>query len=697
MIFIALYLLLDLVPAGDVIVGSMRYRFYGDVLNLAVAGYLLSNYGKMFAQAIPVFFRQVVPMLYGLFVLLSAASIAVATNRTEGWVDVASYLSNFVTFVHLFALLYAMRNNIRFVAILATGILFCEVGTELYSFFTNLGTKGISVLANAMKWNTGNKNIFAAGIIVKLVFVLYACFRTKGWLKIFSYGTLFLSVVAIFVLSARASYLSLIAIVLLVGIGQILLYRRDFPTDKKPLYHSLALFGIFLTGFLIANSVLTKHSPNLVVGDKPIAEGTSYVEARLGSVVDFENQSTNIRFALWRTALEKAREHPLLGIGAGNYRVHSPYLMAEYFRYDDYTKYVHNDFVQIAAESGFPAAIAYLLLFVFAFVLTVKIWIGPAYSREQKFTAILLLGGIIGFFVDSVFNFPITKINMNIPFLLTLSLLLTNSLNAKPTSENEPKTSATAWGRYAYIVLLVLFLGAVYVDHQVFDSGKAQYVIRGDSGDMDYGNPQVALTYREADKLLSARFPSIGNNSQPIVLQKAKYLFAEKEYEKALGMMGKVREQSPYSLHFEVFSKRLHAALHHTDSALYYSNILLEKRPYNTDDYFVTMELAKFLKDSQNVRTAYELHRPYLADAEKGYTDYIAAMLQAGYDYTDHLAELDEGVARYPENELLKKIRAHFALVKDVIDGRRHIPPDQLPRIVLKRNEAGETEILITD
>jgi|GEM_PF-2401583 len=689
--FIALYMLLDVVPSGDVIVGAMRHRFYADVLNLAVAGYVLSNYGRLFARAVPAFFRQVVPVLYGVFVLLSALSISVAVNPTEGWVDVAAYFSNFVSFVHIFALLYGARENIRFVALLATAILFCEVGIELYSFFTNLGTKPVAQLAYAMKWHTGNKNIFSASIIVRLVFVIYACFRTKGFWRAFSYVTLFLSVVAVFVLSARASYLSLIAIVLLVGIGQLLLYRKELSVDRTPLYRSLALFGIFLAGFLITNPILTKHADptGQLADDEFVTDGKSYIGNRLGSITDFENRSTNIRFHLWISALEKAREHPLLGIGAGNYRVHSSYLMADIFRYDAHAKYTHNDFVQIATESGFPAGVAYLLIFAFALFHAVRIWAGPAYSREQQFVAILLLGGLIGFFVDSVFNFPLKRINMNVPFLITLSLILLNYLEVRPKSD--AAMPPAAWARYGYIALLAVFLGAAYVDYQVFESGKAQYVIRGDSGDMDYGNPKVSMTYEQVDKLLSGRFPSIGDNNQPIAMQKAKYLFAEKRYAEALSLMPELRARTPYSLHYEVFSKRLHAALGNLDSALHYSAFLLEKRPYNEDDYKVTMELAKYQKKPDAVRRAYALHAPYIPGGQ-GYSSFVAAMLQAGHDFTDDLATLDKGLEQYPENEDLQKVRAHFALLSDLKAGRIAMPA-RLPRIVLKNNEDGETRM----
>lgn len=117
--------------------------------------------------------------------------------------------------------------------------------------------------------------------------MLYACFRTHGFLRIFAYITLFISIIAIFFLGARASYLSLIAIVSLIGVGQLVLYRKELSADKRPLYQSLTLFGVFVAGFLISNIILTKYASEslpqvedeIVASDEP---SESYIEGRLG-------------------------------------------------------------------------------------------------------------------------------------------------------------------------------------------------------------------------------------------------------------------------------------------------------------------------------------------------------------------------------------------------------------------------------
>ena len=80
-----------------------------------------------------------------------------------------------------------------------------------------------------------------------------------------------------------------------------------------------------------------------------------------------EEANTHVRFLFWGVALEMLRARPLLGVGANNYAVHfaeARALFAE--RHPDsallglnenfLAVYAHNEYVQMAAELGAPAA-----------------------------------------------------------------------------------------------------------------------------------------------------------------------------------------------------------------------------------------------------------------------------------------------------------------------------------------------------
>ncbi|MCG2712357.1 MAG: O-antigen ligase family protein [Candidatus Omnitrophica bacterium] len=81
------------------------------------------------------------------------------------------------------------------------------------------------------------------------------------------------------------------------------------------------------------------------------------------SFFDFKNPQNSFsqRVYYWQSGLKMISEHPVAGIGAGNFRTVYPRFKNANA---NETIYTHNSYIQIWAESGF-AALAFFLLFVF--------------------------------------------------------------------------------------------------------------------------------------------------------------------------------------------------------------------------------------------------------------------------------------------------------------------------------------------
>ncbi len=94
------------------------------------------------------------------------------------------------------------------------------------------------------------------------------------------------------------------------------------------------------------------------------------IRERVMSTFDRKNATAVERVYMWSSGLEVFLDHPLVGVGPGNLRRVYP----EYRHPDDpwlehrrFT-HVHNDLIQIAAERGGPALLAWLWLWVVFFV-----------------------------------------------------------------------------------------------------------------------------------------------------------------------------------------------------------------------------------------------------------------------------------------------------------------------------------------
>lgn len=101
------------------------------------------------------------------------------------------------------------------------------------------------------------------------------------------------------------------------------------------------------------------------------------IRDRFTSISDYsEDASANARFNSWDAAISIALDHPLLGTGIRNSN-----LFSQNYGSDLAGRTIHNQYLQIAADSGIPAMIVYVLIVAFALL-------GLGAARKRCFKAI---------------------------------------------------------------------------------------------------------------------------------------------------------------------------------------------------------------------------------------------------------------------------------------------------------------------
>jgi len=132
------------------------------------------------------------------------------------------------------------------------------------------------------------------------------------------------------------------------------------------------------------------------------------IRERVMSTFDRKNVTAVERLYMWSSGLEVFLDHPLVGVGPGNLRRVYP----EYRHPDDpwlehrrFT-HVHNDVIQIAAERGGPALLAWLWLWVVFFVRAGAAHrrLAPA-DRETRALTAGSMAAISGFLVMGLFEY----------------------------------------------------------------------------------------------------------------------------------------------------------------------------------------------------------------------------------------------------------------------------------------------------
>lgn len=151
-----------------------------------------------------------------------------------------------------------------------------------------------------------------------------------------------------------------------------------------------------------------------VIAVSPIGLLIPSVRGRIFSIFNPNSWTLVERIRLWKTGLLMFRDHPILGVGNGNYLL----------RYNEYIKKypelnigrnkfsVHNSYIKVLSETGILGFIPYLLVHVFFIGELLSIYKNPKNSIT-KFLAIAYICSIASYLVQNISNnmFFIPQVN----------------------------------------------------------------------------------------------------------------------------------------------------------------------------------------------------------------------------------------------------------------------------------------------
>ncbi len=132
------------------------------------------------------------------------------------------------------------------------------------------------------------------------------------------------------------------------------------------------------------------------------------------------------RYVIWQAAFTMIHEHPFLGKGLGTFMDYFPQYVSGLGN-----QYAHNCYLQIWAESGIFALLAFII-FVFLFILKAI----KSFIKNNDFVVLGLTAGVIGFLVHSFFDTHLYSLQLAVLFWAMLGMLA--KLSSPQLSQNAP-------------------------------------------------------------------------------------------------------------------------------------------------------------------------------------------------------------------------------------------------------------------
>jgi len=185
-------------------------------------------------------------------------------------------------------------------------------------------------------------------------------------------------------------------------LGGWLIFRPVAPVSSNRRW----LIALVLSAVLIALFAAPAGPLNSVVAVSD--DGSTWLSEL------WSRSSGQTRSEDWQVGLEMFKDHPVLGVGLGNYKLEFIPYKADFLATPQGASYTqpiaraaqaHSEYVQILAELGVVGSIALFGLLAF---LLAGFWVRLRANRgdSERFDLLLLLGGVIVFCVHAAVSFP---------------------------------------------------------------------------------------------------------------------------------------------------------------------------------------------------------------------------------------------------------------------------------------------------
>jgi len=596
--FILLYLLVEFIPNLGSYDTMGPQWFYLAVVDIVCLSYLLYAHQE-FESAVKRLFSF--PFTYLLLAFLTWATISVtwAFNTTETWVCIARLLTTVVAFFNLFLLIDQKKDVLNVLAYLLAGILLLQSIQSLSFLFSQMGSMSFNEIVLGMRGNAGNKNIYAASLMIKIPFALYGIIQLAGIRKLFFLTSFTLGSLVIFLLNSRTTYLGLIAVMVLTVIYELIRFFRD--RNKEHWLKFIFLLLPLAVSYLIGQGLVNSSKYN--VGDENTEGVYGTVAERMGSIVSEKDGSRNQRLAFWQHAIDYTKAHPWLGAGYGNWKLESIEPSKEIFDELSVPLHAHNDYLEFFAELGIPGGLLYISLFITIALITIRT-IVQANNKETEPILVMAAIGLLAYAIDAFFNFPIERSINQIFFSMVSAVCLASYIPNRIAPEDTYQLPAGKQGNKTLLLtfsLLLIMLPVAYVTFQTYQSLIIQEKTRID---MDKENIELTPEY-----VVSAfpSMPNIGYSTLPIDGIKARYLGQNGKMEDAMKYVNRIQYTNPHLKYGEYLKALIYINSNRPDSAQKYAAEAFFHRPRVKNYYDLLIAASVQMKDTNTIKKAFNL------------------------------------------------------------------------------------------
>lgn len=429
-------------------------------------------------------------------------SLVAATNVSAGFTDVFRTLGGFLVLCLCLLVLPldpSWRRRLLEIAVIATLAAVTVAGWEIVPLVAAGSLSRRDLEMAFLDGMMSNVNLFAGYLLLLVPWCLCAAAEFRGAWRGVAAAAGCGAIVVLAVLQSRAAWLAAAAAV--VGGVIVILRQRQVlavpPGLRRALVACLAtlpLMAVVGGGLALTDTPVGRAIDRLVVS-RPHQAGAP---------------SDGGRSMVWGIAAEMIAEHPLTGVGAGNFtlRMHDYFGSGRLGDQLDFTNLSsdnwiqpHDDFLWVFSEKGLPGIVSFVAVFILALAAIRSTLAGSPATTDARL-AVASFAALLAHLVFSVFDFPLDRVSHQLVLAVHLAVIVLVKRATRPVAGEPvrlpgwlivpPVAAATALGGvYAW--------AALAQEHAVMDARRAHHA--GDWEGMRQAARRATTPWKTLDPL----------------------------------------------------------------------------------------------------------------------------------------------------------------------------------------------------
>lgn len=321
----------------------------------------------------------------------------------------------------------------------------------------------------------GQPNWLAAWVVALIpitwAFSLESTLKKKKFWIYFALSVLFFW--TLIFTKSRSGLLGFVVTFLIFWAGYFWFNRKEYKSRLKP-------FAVFITSLIVISLISgTEYTPSInSLISKSTSTPVTNTESQGPALEVGGTQSTVIRKIVWKGAVQIWLHYPIFGTGvetfAYSYYGFRPVEHNLTTEWDFIYNKAHNEFLNMAANSGTVGLLAYLILIGFSIYLFVQKFLAKNGDPELKIWNLALLAGFTSLSVTNFFGFSVVPTQLEFFLFPAFALALVTTDETKEKSEKiDPTRKFLIAILLAFSLYLLLLISRYWYADTLYAKGKA--------------------------------------------------------------------------------------------------------------------------------------------------------------------------------------------------------------------------------